>query len=469
MGVAALLCIAAAVTSLDARVRSTWRGAHVTPAPAASSAEFLRRVTLDLVGRVPTRSEVAEYRGDKAALVDRLLSSPGYAEHWADVYEELLLGRARLGGAGREPARAFLVDAFAKNLPLDEMARRILTASGPLVDHGEGGFIFAHLGMGGSPEALAGATARIFLGLQIQCAQCHDHPYDRRYKQEDFYGLAAFFARTRAKPLALFDVLGGQIKMKKHGTGEEIEVRPHFLGRDPAHGYLEPRRTVLAREIIASDLFAKAAVNRTWAELFGRGIVDPWDDLGGEHDRDHPPLLALLAADLVAQKYDLRQLLRRIVLSEAYGRASIGGSAGAEKLFARAAVRPLGPEALFRSLVTATGVDAPNGLKQFVFVFGDDEMREVDEGSGTVQQALFLFNGPIVARGAKARPGSVLRAILDETPDPGRRLDAMFAAAFARAPTAAERARLTPLLVGPAGYEDVFFAMLTSTEFTTCH
>src|SRR5262249_20959391 len=261
---------------------------------------------------------------------------------------------------------AFLADAFIKNMHYDELARRILTASGPLSDHGEGAFLVAHGAMGGSPEAVAGATARVFLGVQIQCAQCHDHPYDKRYKQEDFYGFAAFFARTRGRPfdpgggakktVALFDVPNGQIKMKKHGSDEEVEVRPRFLGRDPAHRPTDLRRAVLAREVVASDLFAKAVVNRTWAELFGRGIVDPWDDLGGERDPDHPRLLELLAADFVAGGHDLRHLLRTIALSEAYGRAATGGGDGAEKLFARAGVRPLPPETLFRSLVVATGI-----------------------------------------------------------------------------------------------------------------
>src|SRR5262249_52080059 len=179
---------------------------------------------------------------------------------------------------------------------------------------------------------------------------------------------------------------------------------------------------------------------------FGRGIVDPWDDLGGEHDPDHPRLLELLAADFVAGGHDLRHLLRTIALSEAYGRAATGGGDGAEKLFARAAVRPLPPATLFPSLVVAPGIaesaarrlgeeelqkKLEQGLKQFVFVFGDDEMGEVDRGSGTVQQALLLFNGELANQGTKARPGSALRAILEETRDPGRRLEALYAAAFA--------------------------------------
>jgi Protein of unknown function (DUF1549)/Protein of unknown function (DUF1553) len=504
--------------AIDAAVSAMWAKAGVHPAPEATPGAYLRRVTIDLAGRVPTRAEVAAYRGggvgseggdidgdDKAALVDRLLASADFAEHWADVYEGLLVGRAaKLRADGRSGVHTYLADAFAKDLPYDQLTHQILEADGSLVDHGEGGFVAAHLFGGGSPEALAGATARIFLGLQIQCAQCHDHPYDTRTKQEDFWGFAAFFARTKARPfdmteaekeptrktLVVFDVPQGQAIMKKHGSNEDVVVAPRFLGRDPAHAAGEGRRPVLAREIVASNLFAKALVNRTWAELFGRGIVDPWDDLGGETD-EQPPLLELLAADTVAKKYDFKALVRAIVLSKAYGLASSGGDDGpggdgakAEAVFARAAVRPLLPEALFRSLVVASGIDEvatrrlsheqvekklAQGLKQFVYVFGDDEMGEVDRGSGTVQQALLLLNGDLANRGAKAAPGGVLRAILDESKDPSRRLDAMFAAAFARTPTDAERARLVPALREPGGYEDVYFAMLTSTEFTTIH
>jgi len=499
MRLAVLLCLVSApalasATPLDDAVRATWAKAGVAPAPEASDGELLRRVTLDLAGRVPTRAEVAAYRGDKAALVDRLLASADYAEHWADVYEGLLVGRAaKLRPDGRNGVHEFLAGVFARNLPFDEMTRRILDASGPVDQRGEAGFVAAHLAGGGSPEAAAGATARIFLGLQIQCAQCHDHPYDKRYKQEDFWGLAAFFARTKTRPfdatemgkktLVVFDVPKGQAVMKKHGTNEDVVVAPRFLGRDPAHAFGDTRRAVLAREVVASDLFAKAAVNRTWAELFGRGIVDPWDDLGGESD-EHPAVLKLLAADFVAHKYDFRALLREIVLSEAYGRAASGGSDEAEKVFARAAVRPLPPEALFRSLIVATGLEKAaakrlspeeiqkklgQGLKQFVYVFGDDEMGEVDRGSGTVQQALLLFNGEVANRGARAIPGGVLRAILDESKDPARRLEAMFAAAYARAPTDAERAALLPKLARPESFEDLYFAMLTSSEFTCTH
>jgi hypothetical protein len=247
----------------------------------------------------------------------------------------------------------------------------------------------------------------------------------------------------------------------------------------------------VARAIIESDLFAKEAVNRTWADLFGRGLVDPYDDLGGEHDPAHPPLLTELSRSFAAQGYDLRWLMRAIVLSDAYGRSSSGGTgdpAALERTFARAAVRPLQPEQLFRSLVTATGFDdvmarklgedaaekkMEQALKQYLFVFGDDEMAEVDAFNGSVPEALLVFNGPMTNQGIRARGGSTLDRILRERRDPSERIESLFLTTYARPPTVDENRHLLAYVhekLGSRGaYEDVFHAMLTSAEATTNH
>ncbi len=478
-------------------VHQSWTAAQVTAAPAADDPEFLRRVMLDLVGRVPTRQEASAYFASadskkKEILVDKLLASPDYAEHMADVYMTLLVGRSfKLKPENRDLVRGWLVESFQKNGPYDKLTTEILADSGQVGEHGEIGFIVSHAARGGSPEAVAGATARVFLGLQIQCAQCHDHPYDKRWKQEDFYGLVAFFARTRGrlrkegdvKTLEVFDVPFGQARMKKHGTTDEVVVKPRFLGHDVPHPDADGRRNVLARDIVGSDLFAKAAVNRAWEQFFGRGILDPVDDLGGENDPSHPPLLVYLAQDFMNSGYDLRHLYKVIALSDAYAESSRGGTLEGEKVFARAAVRPLEPEQLFASLLSATGIEAAalerqspevvekrldQGMRQFVFIFGDDEMGEVDRASGTVPQALLLFNGQVTNRGALAQPGSHLRAILDETKDPTARLNQIYLTAFSRSPSADETARALPALKKQSDWEDLF-AMLTSTEFSTNH
>jgi hypothetical protein len=493
---------------LDRLIRASWVEAKVTPSPAAEDGEFLRRVSLDLVGRVPTLEEARAFWADgdrkkRIRLVDRLLASPDFAEHWADVYGELLWGFEgnRKIDRGQADPRAWLVTAFTENWGYDRLTWEILTASGDLRSSGAPAFIAARArGMGG-PEAVAGATARIFLGLQIQCAQCHDHPYDARWKQEDFYGLAAYFSRTKArqdrsmegKTFVVFDQRRGQARMRKPRTEKDVVVEPSFLGRRPVTPPDETLRQTLGRAVLGSDLFPKAMVARTWKQLFGRGLVEPWDDLGAEHDAGHPLLLVRLAEDFRLSGFDIKRLLRRIVLSTAYARSSAPPPGAADdggaavRAFARAGVRPLRPEQLFRTLLAATAADQmarrrrgeaaverlmTQTLREYKFAFDDDEMLETDNFDGSVPQALLLLNGELTNRGARSGQAGVLGEILRRTRDPQSRLDDMYLAVYTRLPRPEERAFLLEHLrqaEDRRAYEDIYFALLTSTEAITNH
>jgi hypothetical protein len=515
-----------AALALDPLIEASWREARITPAPPADDGAFLRRASLDLIGRVPTLAEAKAYLGDaapdrRARLADRLLGSHEFAEHWGDVYADLLFGQERKAAKIEKQfdPEAWLVQAFEENRRYDEIARQLITATGDLRGNGAVGFVVARARGGGGPEAVTGAAARIFLGLQIQCAQCHDHPYDKRWKQEDFYGLVAYFARTKPKnekitadlsdmntmmpaegmdaapkkknkqqkTFVLVDVNRGEARMHRPHSEEDELVSPRFLGREVNPQGQETRRQALARAIIGSDLFAKSMVSRTWAQLFGAGLVDPWDDLGGERDPRHPAILVELARDFVASGYDLKHLVRTIVLSTAYARSN-GGSDQAVRAFAQAGVRPLQPEPLFRSLVTATGAEEMGrrrrdpertekrlgqAFKEYQFVFGDDEMAEANRFDGSVPQSLLLMNGELTNGGSKADDGGVLAQILAASADPSARLDDMFLAAYTRRPSAEERAPLLSYLRnhrnGKGAYEDVFFALVTSTEAVTNH
>jgi hypothetical protein len=514
-----------AAVAVDPLIEALWREAKITPAPPAEDGAFLRRVSLDLVGRVPTLPEAKSFLADaapdrRARTVDRLLASHEFAEHWGDVYADLLFGQERKAAKIEKQfdPESWLVQAFAENRGYDKVARELITASGDLRSNGAAGFVVARARGGGGPEAVTGAAARIFLGLQIQCAQCHDHPYDKRWKQEDFYGLVAYFARTKPKnekitgdlsqmnmmmaegaepapkkknkqqkTFVLVDVNRGEARMHRPHSEEDELVSPRFLGRAVDPQGAETRRQALARAIIGSDLFAKSMVSRTWAQLFGAGLVDPWDDLGGEHDPRHPALLVELARAFVASGYDVKLLVRTIVLSTAYAR-SAGASDQAVRAFAQAGVRPLQPEPLFRSLVTATGAEEMGrrkrdpertekrlgqAFKEYQFVFGDDEMAEANRFDGSVPQSLLLMNGELTNAGARAEEGGVLAQILEASADPAARLDDLFLAAYTRRPSAEERAPLLAYLRShrnaKAAYEDVFFALLTSTEAVTNH
>jgi hypothetical protein len=513
--------------ALDPLLEALWREAKATPAPPADDGAFLRRVSLDLIGRIPTLAEARAFLGDpapdrRARLVDRLLGSHEFAEHWGDIYADLLFGQERKAAKLEKQydPQAWLVQAFEQNRGYDKIAHALLTATGDLRDNGAVAFVVARSRGGGGPEAVTGAVAKVFLGLQIQCAQCHDHPYDKRWKQEDFYGLVAYFARTKPrnekidapgmmaasaegdmamaaaapakkvkamKTFVLVDVKRGEAKMRRPRSEQDELVSPRFLGKDIVPRGTETRREALSRAILASDLFPKSMVARTWSQLFGAGIVEPWDDLGGEGDPRHPPILVQLARDFVASGYDIKHLVRTIVLSAAYARGSAPGQAGVP-VFAQVGVRPLLPEQLFRSLLAATGADEvgkrrgdpekaekrlSQAFREYQFVFGDDEMAEANRFDGSVPQSLLLLNGELTNAGTRGEAGGVLAQVLAEHRDPAARLDDLFLAAYTRKPTPEERAPLLEYLRAQknarAAWEDVYFALVTSTEAITNH
>jgi hypothetical protein len=543
-----------AAANLAGLISDHWRKAGVTPAPPASDGEYLRRVSLDLIGRIPTLAETRAYLADanpdkRRQLIDRLLASPEFAEHWADVYSDLLWKVEGAKRMDRYDPRSFLVTAFNENWRYDRLVEAVLTASGDVRENGAVAFVAVRARGGGGPEAVAGAAARLFLGLNIQCAQCHDHPYDTRWKQQDFYGLVAYFARTKVKrekgapdmdmamdmdmaagmpagkmpvSFSVFDQRRGEARMRAPRSEQEVVVKPRFLGRETPFTPLPPgtvedrpqrrfrfaaqfndrnenRRLAFARAVVASDLFPKAMVARTWAQLLGADMADPWDDLGAENDPRHPVMLNRLAGDFRASGFDVKQLVRQLVLSPAYDRGAPVDSGAGAHAFAAARVRPLAPAQLFRTLITATGADdivrhrqrrgqeqgpvegkdradrlMAQGLKEYRFTFEDDEMADADF-DGSMPQALLLLNGELTNSGSRAVDGGVLGGILASTRSPAERLEQMFLAVYSRPPSPEEKDLFLPTLMTPQAardrraYEDLYFALITSTESVTNH
>jgi len=495
----------AALDALDATIAAHWQQAGVTPTEAADDAEYLRRVSLDLIGRIPTADEVERFMADnrpskRAALVDDLLARDEFADHWADVLAETLLGgavqdRPRL----REGLHAWLQTQLHDGRGWDDITTQMLTVEGEVQLEGPAAFMVVH-GRKNQVEALTGQTARVFLGLQLQCAQCHDDP-DDRFTQAQFYGLAAYYARTRSRFAKVDGVRVPRIVDKPRGemrmpTDEDApgdrsgpRVAPAFPALAAVADKDESRRRTLARGIVGSPLFAKAAVNHAWARMIGRGIVEPWDDLGGLENADHPALLEQLAAELRDHDHDLRWLLHRIALSSAYQRSSRGPDDGAvarEHAFAQAAVRPMTSPQLLRSLLVATGLDDVQGRafrrevqtrrnhlrKEYELVFDDDEMASTDSMSGNVPQALLLLNGELTNQGVAASRGA-LTQILERHAEPDARIDALFLRIYGRPASDPRRTELVAFLDArdhaPAAYEDLMHAMLVSSEFLTVH
>ena len=312
-----------------------WLANGIRPVGPATDAEFMRRVYLDLVGRIPSVSEVQEFLEDSSpnrreALVDRLLEHRDHATHLAAVWRGILLPSevdlSRLGGTVK--FEEWLAERFAENEPYDQIVRELLLAEGRVAESGP---LLFYAALRLNPEELAARTSRAFLGVRMECAQCHDHFFDD-ISQHDFWSFAAFFARI-SRPRGKMEMTSPVLAVRDNQQGDVMipetdEVVPPRLPltavtiADTADG--PPRRKVLVDWLTSPNngQFARATVNRVWAHLFGRGLVEPVDDMRPANAPIAPEVLETLSRDFAASKFDLRRLLRALVLTKTYQLAS---------------------------------------------------------------------------------------------------------------------------------------------------
>jgi len=554
--------------AIDASIRRAWAAAGITPAARADDATFVRRVYVDLVGTIPPADVAAAFAADEAKdkrrkLVDALLASPEYATHWMNYWDDVLMGREVRGPVvDRVAFRYWLRAKFESNAPWDHVVRDLVAATGqnsvggarvkipqamqvPLASEvppagdedavdlaAVNGAVNWTLRFEQAPQDLAGNASRIFLGVQIQCAQCHDHKSEK-WKQEDFRKFSAAFLHAKVEPL----------EGKQKGLVRRVEltsagrVPPRFAKNADVAPIARAKPTALdgtdldkgadTRGALATWMtskqnpwFAKAFVNRMWGHFLGRGFYDPVDDMRASNAPSMPELLDRLAADFVAHDFDVKHLMRTICATEAYQlAASEAAKTDPEnKLWARFHLVPLGPEELMNALLRATDLEASAkkaGVKdldqlwrelvrQYAFLFDVDETDDVPDYSGTVTQALSLLNGQLVGQGSRALPGSALDGILARPGTDAEKIDALTMRVLGRTPTAEERARWTnyvqvagktppatippPRKGGPgtgplarlgtkvapadarrAAFEDVLWAQLNSSEFVFNH
>jgi hypothetical protein len=470
--------------------------AKTKPAPLAADTEFLRRAYLDITGRIPGPHDVYAFLADsdpkkRAKLIDDLLERPRHAAHFAVVWRAALVPEvsavpeARLFRAGFE---AWLKQEFRANTPYDALVRDLLTtrispsADSPsaALEKPEAPNPLAFFAVKeAKPENLAAATSRVFLGVQIECAQCHDHPF-AKWSRDQFWQTAAFFGGVERHGNNLFSPISETPGKREivSMAGKKPTTALFLDDREPTWKADTSPRAALAEWVTAKDnrLFARAAVNRVWGQFFGRGLVDPVDDFRDDNPPSHPELLDDLAAAFADSGFDVRYLVKAIARTKAYQRTSAGD--GDPKLFGRAAVRGLTGEQFFDSLVWATGFRDANGRNaqrdQFLtrFALGGKPA----EPETAIPQALALMNGRFVADATALETSPTLQAAC-ETPGltTAGRVEMLYVAALSRRPTPIERDRMAKHVGDAAGEKlaerlgDVFWVLLNSAEFRLNH
>jgi hypothetical protein len=493
---------------IDRFLSARWSEARIQPAHPADDAEYLRRVYLDLVGKIPTAMEAVDFLDDptpekRALLVEQLLDSSAYLTRATEIYRTMLLPEAETDAQVRQLAptfEAWLRKRVSDNVGYDKLVREVLTArlgargrpGGNALDpRAEPSPLAFYVAKDAKPENLAAGAARVFLGLRLECAQCHNHPF-AHWKREEFWGLAAFFAGVSKQGGE--NVLGAirennQINaVAIPGTTRIIEAT--FLdAKGPGPRARTSSRVLLADWVTKSDnpYFARAAVNRVWARFFGIGLVDPVDDMGEENPPAHPELLDELARQFVAHGYDLKFLIRALTATRAYGLTSAVGRSelAPPQYFAAMPVRTLSPGQLFDTIAQATryrdglgrNMDMGESARgRFLELFANRDEKPT-EGQTSILQALMMMNGPIVTNATSLENGDTLAAVA-EAPflDTPARIEALYLAALTRRPRLDEQAILTPYVDrgGPTGdrskaLADVFWALLNSPEFRFNH
>ncbi len=504
---------------IDALIAAGHAGYEGQVAGPADDAEFLRRACLDLRGSVPTAAEVRAFLADRSAdkrerLIDRLLVAPGYARRLAWHFDVTFMERRKDGKVPRAEWEKYLRGAFAADRPYDQLVRDILSADG--VDPKARPAAKFVLDRDGEPHLVTRDVGRVFLGRNLQCAQCHDHPSVEGYRQEQYYGLYAFFGRTFLHPKATdskaviaekadgdvnFVSVFDRAKAQKFATprlpdGEPLPEPKAEKGREykvPPKGNARPVPAYSRRERLAEALtgpanraFARTAVNRLWAMMLGRGLVHPLDLDHADNPPSHPELLDLLADEFVAHKYDVKWLLREIALTRTYGRSSVVPVAAADEppadRYLVAALKPLTPEQMAYAVAAAVDqvdVDAPAAevklagrVTQFRAAFAGPEGEPEDAAAPTLDQVLFVKHGPVLRDLTAAKPGSLAARVAAQA-DPAKAADELFVSALSRPPTAEEAADVAAALGRakdrPAAAAELVWALIASGEFRFNH
>jgi hypothetical protein len=491
---------------VDNELAALWQANGIRPVGPAADAEFMRRVYLDLTGRIPSVSEVQEFLEDSSPdrrekLVDRLLAHHDHATHLAAIWRGILLpdgvDLSRLGGAVKFDE--WLAERFAASTPYDQIVRELLLAEGRV---SESGPLLFYAALKLEPEELAARTSRAFLGVRMECAQCHDHFFDSSITQRDFWSFAAFFARI-SRPRGKMEMTSPVLAVRDNQAGEVMipdtdEVVPPRLPLSAAESKDDPNGPARREQLVDwltsrnNGHFARATVNRAWAHLFGRGLVEPVDDMRPDNMPIAPAVLDTLSRDFAASGFDLRRLLRALVLTKTYQLSSRSEESDPARSlhFAQMNMKSLTADQLYDCISVATrqagmmdgGANAA-GLMRF-----DDTSRQafiekfkapagqVTDYHAGIPQALTLMHGGLIHGATDVGSSGLLKSLAAPFFTDEQRLDTLFVSTLSRYPEPAERELMSQTLAAAKTEKerqqalgDVLWALLNSAEFTFNH
>jgi hypothetical protein len=499
---------------IDEQVLAKLRELNLQPSPRCTDSEFLRRAHLDTIGVLPTAAEARAFLADtqpdkRDRLIDALLARPEFVDYWTYKWSDLLLVNGdKLPRPAMWSYYHWIRNQVAANLPWDQFVRRIVTAQGSAQENGAANFFVLHE----DPPAMAETTAQAFLGMSINCAKCHNHPMEK-WTNDEYFGFANLFARVRAKSgpaegeKIIFAASAGNLNQPLRGRPQPPKPldAPPIDMEDPAD-----RREALAAWLTspANPYFARAIVNRIWANFYGVGLVDKVDDLRVTNPASNEALLTAAARSLAEHGFDLKTLMRMILQSETYQRSSVPlpENAADQRYYSRYYPRRLMAEVLLDAYSQATGSPTefrldlrnqnrglgdryPAGLRAlqlpdtktfsyFLKTFGRPDREKTCECERTAEpsmtQALHIANGDTLNQKLSAKDNVLTKWLAAQSP-PAQLLDEAFLTTLARPPTEKERARFMESLEKAgdterrAVLEDICWALLSSREFLFNH
>ena len=473
---------------------------QLLPSELCTDEEFVRRVYLDVIGSLPEPSETAKFLADtapdkRAKLVDSLLERPEFAEFWALKWGDLLrIRNAKVSAGGVHKFNRWLVAAFRDNMPYDQFAKELLTAEGSTFVNPAANYYRTATETNDCTET----TSQLFLGIRIQCAKCHNHPFER-WSQDNYYGIGAFFNRVQRKPgvnpeeQVIWVARAGEVTQPR--TGKQMQPWLPLTGTAEMKGE-DDRREAFAAWLTKPEnpFFAKVEVNRIWGHLMGRGIVEPVDDFRDSNPPASASLLATLADDFAKNGYDRRRVIRNILNSRTYQLSSRKNEFNANdvKYFSHATTRLLSAEQLLDAICRVTSVTEkfaglPSGTRatqlpspdvdsEFLKVFGQPARETACQcersTDSNLSQALQMINGPLV-HGKVRDEKNRLRSLVSAGKTNEEIVGELYLAALCRPPSEPEMAAATRHVAGAGdrvrGLEDVCWALLNANEFLFQH